>query len=380
MVAVTVSSAGRGFSKTPSSAAIAGREPPDGRKAAAETSCYYPGCRKDANCHCEICLASINATLDLIPPGCSSIQQRSSITKLSSSSSSATSPLPVQRRQRTPLPAPAFSPSRTTERSDTGSTPSSPPLHSTAKSRPSAKDRLIQTETRSSSPRLPGFNRRVLRFFLGLCFLLAADYGFPAVVQWSLGGPRLSPEIVKTAAAGEQSQATGELRGKLASLETSMGKILGTDRVCNCSSADSNSWGFLQDGQLLRARCVIYESALEQLSVWGSPIQTSGAISTGLSSRWLTVLSGRMTEWSPEELGFAEPASGGAYSRWTTMTIRLEQNTWVLEYRTAGLDNSRVAPLLWELLVRAWVSGTLSEYNSGYNAEANDHSWLLPPT
>ncbi|CAA6653799.1 unnamed protein product [Spirodela intermedia] len=351
MVAVTVSSAGRGFSKTPSSAAIAGREPPDGRKAAAETSCYYPGCRKDANCHCEICLASINATLDLIPPGCSSIQQRSSITKLSSSSSSATSPLPVQRRQRTPLPAPAFSPSRTTERSDTGSTPSSPPLHSTAKSRPSAKDRLIQTETRSSSPRLPGFNRRVLRFFLGLCFLLAADYGFPAVVQWSLGGPRLSPEIVKTAAAGEQSQATGELRGSLPPWRLAWAR----------SSAQTE-----QNTLLLPAgrpapprRCVIYESALEQLSVWGSPIQTSGAISTGLSS---------------------EPASGGAYSRWTTMTIRLEQNTWVLEYRTAGLDNSRVAPLLWELLVRAWVSGTLSEYNSGYNAEANDHSWLLPPT
>jgi hypothetical protein len=29
--------------------------------------CYYPKCRKDANCNCEICLASINATLDLMP-------------------------------------------------------------------------------------------------------------------------------------------------------------------------------------------------------------------------------------------------------------------------------------------------------------------------
>lgn len=92
---------------------------------------------------------------------------------------------------------------------------------------------------------MPGFNRRVLNCFLGLCFLLAADYGFPAVVQWSLGGPRLSPEIVKTAVKGEQSWTTGELRGKLASLETNMGKILGTDRVSNCS-AGSSSWGFRQ--------------------------------------------------------------------------------------------------------------------------------------
>ncbi|KAJ6981714.1 hypothetical protein NC653_024955 [Populus alba x Populus x berolinensis] len=30
-------------------------------------SCYFPGCRKDANCNCDICLASINATLDLMP-------------------------------------------------------------------------------------------------------------------------------------------------------------------------------------------------------------------------------------------------------------------------------------------------------------------------
>jgi hypothetical protein len=33
---------------------------------ASTTSSYYLGCRKDANCHCEMCLASINATRDLI--------------------------------------------------------------------------------------------------------------------------------------------------------------------------------------------------------------------------------------------------------------------------------------------------------------------------
>ncbi|KAE8688424.1 UDP-glucose:flavonoid 7-O-glucosyltransferase [Hibiscus syriacus] len=44
-------------------------------------SCYYPGCRKDDNCNCEMCLASINATLDLM----SFSVQKSSFTKLSAS-------------------------------------------------------------------------------------------------------------------------------------------------------------------------------------------------------------------------------------------------------------------------------------------------------
>ena len=44
-------------------------------------SCYYLRCRKDANCNCEICLASINATLDLIPISV----HKTTLTKLSSS-------------------------------------------------------------------------------------------------------------------------------------------------------------------------------------------------------------------------------------------------------------------------------------------------------
>jgi len=44
-------------------------------------SSYFPGCRKDANCSCEICLDSINATLDLMPMSV----QKSSLTRLSAS-------------------------------------------------------------------------------------------------------------------------------------------------------------------------------------------------------------------------------------------------------------------------------------------------------
>ena len=47
------------------------------------SNCYFPDCRKDANCTCEICLDSLNATLDLMPLSV----QRSSLTKLSYASS-----------------------------------------------------------------------------------------------------------------------------------------------------------------------------------------------------------------------------------------------------------------------------------------------------
>ncbi|KAL0434140.1 UNVERIFIED_CONTAM: hypothetical protein Slati_2748300 [Sesamum latifolium] len=44
-------------------------------------SFYFPGCRKDANCNCEICIASMNATLDLMPQS----MHRSSLTRFSAS-------------------------------------------------------------------------------------------------------------------------------------------------------------------------------------------------------------------------------------------------------------------------------------------------------
>lgn len=52
------------------------------------SNCYFPDCRKDANCSCEICLDSLNATLDLMPLSV----QRSSLTRLSYASSSTFKP------------------------------------------------------------------------------------------------------------------------------------------------------------------------------------------------------------------------------------------------------------------------------------------------
>ena len=67
----------RGWASTTTATAIAMEDV----RSTTRDSCYYPGCRKDANCNCEICLASINATLDLMPISV----HKTTLTKLSSS-------------------------------------------------------------------------------------------------------------------------------------------------------------------------------------------------------------------------------------------------------------------------------------------------------
>jgi hypothetical protein len=56
----------------------------------------------------------------------------------------------------------------------------------------------------------------------------------------------------------------------------------------------------LQDGLLLNSRCVLYKSAMEEVSIWGWPLQTAGLLKTEFSSRSFTVLSGRVTEVNPK--------------------------------------------------------------------------------
>jgi len=47
---------------------------------------------------------------------------------------------------------------------------------------------------------------------------------------------------------------------------------------------------------MLNSKCVLYKSAIEEVSIWGWPLQTSGLFHTGFSSSSITVLSGRVTE------------------------------------------------------------------------------------
>lgn len=216
----------KGLVMTPTSASSSrarpatGRDRSDGRR----DSCYFPGCRKDANCHCEICLASINATLDLIPSG-SAIQQ-SSLTKLSASK-------PGPKR-----PKVLFDPDTPPATPESGSTitiPMTPPIRSAMKSRSSEKA-VIENE------RSWVLGDRVLRILAGLCFLWVLDSGFSAVVLRDFS-PKLTAEIVKEAAE-ESRVLSGDLRGGLRVLQQKIERVVG-EKVSDCSSDDS-IWEFKQ--------------------------------------------------------------------------------------------------------------------------------------
>lgn len=150
---------------------------------ASATSSYYLGCRKDANCHCEMCLASINATRDLI-----------SRTRLSSKDRS---------RPFTPSKAKAASP-RTRSVVTTPMTP--PVLRSTAKSRSRLFDRN-KVEKRESSRRVVSY--RAVGFVALSLVLWVVDSGL--VLKWF--EPELEREVM--ARIGEESQfLSGDLNGR----------------------------------------------------------------------------------------------------------------------------------------------------------------------
>lgn len=50
------------------------------------------------------------------------------------------------------------------------------------------------------------------------------------------------------------------------------------------------------DQRVFHWRCTVYKSVAEEVSVWGSPLRTSGLLPATLSARHLTLLSGEITE------------------------------------------------------------------------------------
>ncbi|KAG0487295.1 hypothetical protein HPP92_009390 [Vanilla planifolia] len=317
----------------PASSVGGGRDWSEGR---ADNSCYFPGCRKDTNCKCEICIASIHATLDLIPTG-------SSATKLSTLTTAPKKPSLLRRR---PPPAiePATPPVGSDLRSPTTSLSLTPPLDSTAKSRPPAKENPFKMG-RSGFRCLP-----TVVFFMGLFFLVAMDLGLLRGVSHALH-PSLTKEIVELFGQQACNQSV-DLRGRLGILELKIGDISGG--VSNCSSLGSN-WEMNHNGvHFVLWRCIIYESMVEEVSIWGSPLPTSGLVSTGFSSRSLTLLSGKITEWGNEKMEATSRSGIGSSwttKRWTSAVMVLERNTWVLEYQRRGFsDGWRLLPGLVDML------------------------------
>ncbi|KAK4357084.1 hypothetical protein RND71_022694 [Anisodus tanguticus] len=78
-----------------------------------------------------------------------------------------------------------------------------------------------------------------------------------------------------------------------------------------------------EDGFLLNSQCTLYKSIVEELSIWGWPLQTAGLLTAGFSARSYAILSGRLTEWSNGEIGYLIRKASA---------VQMDPNTWILEY------------------------------------------------
>ncbi|XP_057958147.1 uncharacterized protein LOC131151010 [Malania oleifera] len=281
-------------------------------------SCYFPGCRKDANCKCDICLASFNATLDLMP---SSIH-RSSLTKFSSSKPARRSPV-------------SFNPSilLTPKTKSTRQIPvSSPAVGSTA--------RLNLPNKEKGREKKWGCGFYFWRLVLGMSLILVAELGFHRVVPTVLN-PKLSPVIVRN--AWEGSWVVQDLNGRLEHLQRELQGFV-DGKVANCSDMDYK-WKVNQDGLLLSSHCTLYKSVTEEVNIWGWPLQTAGLLTTEFSSRSFTILSGRVTEWSNGKFGYLIRMANSSWiqRKWSASAVQLDPGTWVLEYQhNSILENSRL--------------------------------------
>lgn len=201
------------------SAATSTRDRRDARSGG--DSSYFPGCRKDTNCHCEICLASIHATRDLLPSAVSSLHQ-SSITKLFD-------PRP-NKAALAPVPYGDESPPSTPESADSTVTPPSTP-----QIRYPVKSSAVEDKSVQKKHSWPLFSSPV-RVLVGLLLLWAADSGISALLSKDFG-PKLTPAVVSR--FGEESRVLrNDLKGMLELLQKRLEGVL-DGKVANCSSIDS---------------------------------------------------------------------------------------------------------------------------------------------
>ncbi|KAH6757108.1 hypothetical protein C2S53_002529 [Perilla frutescens var. hirtella] len=278
---------------------------------------YFPGCRKDANCKCEICIASINATLDLVPQS----TNRSSFTK---------SYAPRTFIPRSPVSFNSLSADLSTPRSSAWST-------SLAVSPAPGSTEIVSSQVKEKRRKEDlGYVAFLLRTFWCLILAFGMKYG----VSWMVSGvvrARLSPDFVKN--LGLKSRDFESLNGRFGFLKSELEGLVGGD-VKGCSSVDHSLWKINQDGLLLSSRCVLYKSMSEELSIWGWPLQTAGLLAPEFSTQSFTVITGRVREWSNGDADYlVKKADNSSWTRekWSTSVVHLDPNTWILEYRQSFL-------------------------------------------
>jgi len=189
-----------------------------------DSSCYFPGCKKDANCNCEMCLASINATLDLMTTSV----HKSTLTKLSK---------PNNNNNNNVLCTPiSFDASvLSTPRSVSFQLSSSTPLSKSSPRSDSSPEMEKQTMRQQTS----AFSFLRLLLFIGL--FLSADLVFSSVVS-GVFKPVLSPHVIKR--VGEKCSRVRDLNGKLRVLHKELAGVV-VVQVSNCSFTDT-SWEISQ--------------------------------------------------------------------------------------------------------------------------------------
>ncbi|KAK7391064.1 hypothetical protein VNO78_19385 [Psophocarpus tetragonolobus] len=278
-----------------------------------DNSCYFPGCKKDANCKCEMCLASINATLDLMPTSV----HKTTLTK------------PILHSTPISFDASILSTPTSSDFQLSSSTPLSKSSHT------SHSSHQLEQNLNKGQPASPFTFFRLLLFF---GFFLSADLLFPFLVS-RLFQPSLSPHVVKR--VGLNCSRVHDLNAKLGLLHKELANVV-AGQVSNCAFTDS-LWKISQDGLLLHSRCTLYKSAIEEVAIWGWPLQTAGLLTNGFSSRTFILLSGRVTKWNAGQVGYMVRRANASWvqPKWDASAVQLDPNTWVLEYQRSSISDGR---------------------------------------
>ena len=188
------------------------------------SNCYFPDCRKDANCTCEICLDSLNATLDLMPLSV----QRSSLTKLSYASS-----IFKPTVESTPT---SFDPDVVVTTPASVSRPISRVISQPKKKVVKKPKEKIEKERKTLT--LVVVMKVVLAIGLVLCLELVFGWVVKGVLK-----REFSEEIVRV--SGERSQAANDLDGKMRISEDELKDIAKNGKFSSCVDSDSR-WRFNQ--------------------------------------------------------------------------------------------------------------------------------------
>ncbi|KAL8140069.1 hypothetical protein V2J09_006090 [Rumex salicifolius] len=296
-----------------------------------DTHNYFPGCRRDANCGCSICLESIKSMLDLMPMSA----QRTSLSKFS-----ASRPLIVVEKTPISIDSTLLSTPTSMTRPDPNPilvlTPT--PLRSTAKS---VHPKPISIPRRTTSFR--DFSRRIIgRTLMCLFLFLAVEFGGSWLALMVLGTPRVSSIMVEKLI--EESLGVDDLGEKIRVMEKGLERF-GLGREISSCGTKNSTWKIDQDGLLLDSRCTFHKSTAEEVTIWGWPFHNSGLLTTGSSSRWMAVISGGIIEWENGGIGSQVARNAGStwvLKKWSSSAVQFEPNTWVLEYRRNSLlENPR---------------------------------------